>query len=417
MVSIRVPEIYTMDNFDFGGKKVLVRVDFNSPVDPHTGTLINVDRIVEHSKTIKELVEKGAAVVVVSHQGRPGEKDFISLEQHAKVLSKNLGFEVKFIDDVFGPKAREEIKKLKPNEVLVLDNLRLCSEEVIERPPGLQTRTFLVRKLAPLFNIFVLDAFAAAHRSQPSLVGFPVVLPSCAGRVMEKEVKALQRIFSGEERPIIFILGGAKLSDSVRIIEFLLKNNAADKILVTGLLSLLLLYAKDEDIGRDNVRVLEDKGALSLVYKAKHILRKYGDKIELPIDYAVDVKGERTNKPLGEVNGRAKDIGENTIKKYSEILKEAKIVVLRGPAGVIEEPQFSIGSIELAKAAIEYGSFIVFGGGHMRIIAERINAMNNEKVHVSTGGGALLMFLSGEPLPALEALEISAKMFRGVKTV
>ena len=416
MSNIRVPEVFTMDDFDFDGKKVLVRVDFNSPINPRTGEIIDDSRIKEHSVTIDELATKGAAVVIMSHQGRPGGSDFITLEQHAKILSELVSVPVKFIDDVCGPAAKSEILKLKPGHVLVLDNVRFHSEEVIERPPGVQAKTYLVKRLAPLFDIFVLDAFAAAHRSQPSLVGFPMVLPSCAGRVLEKEIKALQKMFSSESKPIVFVLGGAKLSDSIRIIEHLLKNDVADHILATGLLSLLLLHAKGVNIGDVNVKTLEDVGALSLTYRIKGVLEKYDDKIMLPKDYAVEEKGERVNKELNELTGKAKDIGEKTIEEYSNIIRKAKVVVFRGPAGVIEEPIFQKGSVELAKAAVKSKAFTIFGGGHMRVIAEILKSEGYKNIgHLSTGGGALLTFLSGKPLPALEALEISLKMFKGVK--
>ena len=191
-----------MNDCPLEGKKVLVRVDMNVPIE--NNVILDDYRIEAHSKTIYELAKnRGAAVVVITHQGRPGEKEFTTLELHAKYLSKYLGFEVKFIDDVIGPKAREMISSLNPGEVLLLDNVRLISEEVLERKPEEQVNTIIVRKLAPLFNYFVLDAFATAHRSQPTIVGFPLVLPSCMGLVMEREVKAMAKILSQRERIII----------------------------------------------------------------------------------------------------------------------------------------------------------------------------------------------------------------------
>lgn len=412
-MGVRLPDVLTMDDFEFDGRKVLVRVDFNSPVD-RAGRIIDDSRIREHSVTIEELAEKGASVVVISHQGRPGSPDFISLEQHSKILAEKVGYPVKFVEDLCGPTAREEILKLKPSHILVLENTRLYSEEIIERPPGVQAKTYIVRKLAPLFDIFVLDAFAAAHRSQPSLVGFPAALPSCAGRIMEREINALKEIFNGKRRPVIFVLGGVKLSDSIRIMENLLGNRSVDLILTTGLLSLLLNYSKGVDIGRENIRTLEDLGVLSLTQRCKILLEKYGEKIILPKDYAVDRKGERTSLPVGRLKGRAKDIGDETIREYCEIVREGGVVVFRGPAGVIEEEMFQKGSVEVARAAVEGKAYTIFGGGHMRVVAEILRSQGYENIgHLSTGGGALLTFLSGQPLPALEALEISRKMFEG----
>ena len=171
--------------------RVLVRVDMNVPMDKAGEKILDDYRIEAHSKTIKYLVDSGLPVVVITHQGRPGEPDFTSLEKHVEVLTKYLGIDVRFVDDVMGPKAREEISRLRPGEVLMLDNVRFVSEELIEGEPQRLANTYLVRKLAPLFDYFVLDAFATAHRSQPSIVGFPYVLPSCMGLVMEREITAL----------------------------------------------------------------------------------------------------------------------------------------------------------------------------------------------------------------------------------
>jgi len=193
---LEIPPIPFMDDYDLSEKKVLVRVDFNVPIDPKTGVILNDARIKAHARTIKELIDLNAAVVVISHQGRPGGKEFTSLKIHAERLSEILSYNVKFIDDIIGPAARNEIKKLKNAEVLVLENTRLISEEIIEAAPEKQAQTFFVKKLAPLFDAFVLDAFSTAHRSQPSLVGFPMVLPSVAGRVFEAEIKALSNIIS-----------------------------------------------------------------------------------------------------------------------------------------------------------------------------------------------------------------------------
>jgi len=407
-----IPRIPTVKNIDIREKKVFVRIDINVPIDPETKEILDDRRIRVHAKTIKKLVEEyKVAVVLGSHQGRPGELDFVTLEKHAELLTKYSGIEVKFIDDVIGPAAREAIKNLKTGEALLLDNLRLVSEEIIEATPERQSYTTLVRRLAPLFEAYINDAFATAHRSQPSIVGFPLVLPSAAGPVFEKEINALRKVVNEFEMPRIFVLGGTKVRDLIRVIENLVKNKLADRILTTGLLAQTFLVAKGVNIGIENMRFLEEKGILPLIPRARHILLM-GAPIETPIDFRIlTPKGEAKNVGVGEIEGKIMDIGENTINMYSELIKEAKIVVMRGPAGIIEDERFKVGTKKLLDAAINSKAFVLIGGGHLSSMVDE--SLANDHIHVSTGGNALLLFLSGETLPALKALELSARMFLG----
>ncbi|MHA1590640.1 MAG: phosphoglycerate kinase [Candidatus Njordarchaeales archaeon] len=408
---LEIPPIPFMDDYDLSEKKVLVRVDFNVPIDPKTGVILNDARIKAHARTIKELIDLNAAVVVISHQGRPGGKEFTSLKIHAERLSEILSYNVKFIDDIIGPAARNEIKKLKNAEVLVLENTRLISEEIIEAAPEKQAQTFFVKKLAPLFDAFVLDAFSTAHRSQPSLVGFPMVLPSVAGRVFEAEIKALSKIISREERPKVFVLGGAKVEDSLKVIETLVRNKAADRILTTGLLAEVFLVAKGINIGKENIQFLAEKGLIGLIPRARRLLMM-GAPIETPYDVAIEKNGKRVEVPVTKVNGRIMDIGTETIKSYIQLMNDAKIIVLRGPAGVIEKGSFKIGTIKLAEAALRTSAFTIFGGGHFTVIADELDEKLRKKIgHRSLAGGALLLFLAGERLPAIYALAESAKKF------
>ncbi|WP_048099447.1 phosphoglycerate kinase [Candidatus Acidianus copahuensis] len=398
-------EIPTLDDLQFSEKKVLVRIDINSPVDPETGKLLDYSRIKAYSSTIKELIEKGNSVVLMSHQGRPGDNDFISLEEHSKLLNKYLGASVEFVDDVIGPYARERISKLKPGEILLLDNVRLISEELIEASPLQHAKSFLVRRLSPLFDGYVNDAFAAAHRSQASLVGFPMILKSSAGRVMEREVLALSKIFNPDDSPKVFVLGGGKVLDSLRIIENLVKRKLADRILTGGLIAELFAVAKGIDLGRDNINILEKKGLLSLIPRARKILLS-GGPIEIPVDFRVEKEGKVIEEPSSKVTGAIKDIGLTTMNIYSSFIKEAKVIVMRGPMGIIEDERFREGSKELLNNALESPGYVIIGGGHMiSMLGSR--DIESTKIHVSTGGGALLLFLAGEKLPALEALNMS----------
>ena len=175
MIKVSDLSIPTLDDVNASNKKILLRIDINSPVDKKTGKLLDDSRIKAHAYTVKNLLERDNAIVILSHQGRPGDDDFISLQQHAELLSKYIGTNVEFIEDIIGPYAIEKVKKIEKGQIYLLENVRLVSEELIEAPPAQHAKTFLVRKLSPLFDIYVNDAFAAAHRSQPSLVGFPIV--------------------------------------------------------------------------------------------------------------------------------------------------------------------------------------------------------------------------------------------------
>lgn len=407
-------QIPTINDINPSNKKILLRIDINSPIDPSTGKILDDSRIKAHVPTIKELVENNNAVVLISHQGRPGDNDFTSLSEHSKYLSKYLEMNVEFVEDVIGPYAIERIKKAEKGSVILLENVRFISEELVEATPQQHAKSFLVRKLAPLFDVYINDAFAAAHRSQPSLVGFPLLLPSAAGRVMEKEVSALARIFNYEDSPKVFVLGGGKIHDSIKIIEYLSKKRIADRILTGGLIAELFAVAKGINIGKQNLQVLEKVGAISLIPRVRKILLS-GAPIEIPVDFKTEVNNQVLEEPSNKVTGVIKDIGETTIEIYSSFIKEAKVITLRGPMGVIEDERFREGSIRLLKAALESPGYVIIGGGHMISMLGKDMSIDPNRVHVSTGGGALLLFLAGEKLPALEALHISAQNLLGGK--
>ncbi|BCU68487.1 phosphoglycerate kinase [Sulfolobales archaeon HS-7] len=403
LIRVNSLTIPTMDDVEIKNKKVLLRVDINSPVDKKTGKVLDDSRIKSHIQTIKELLENNASITILSHQGRPGDDDFISLNQHAELLSRHLGHTVEFVEDIIGPYAIQKIKQAGPKDVLLLENIRMISEEIVETEMERQARTFLVKKLAPLFNLFINDAFAASHRSQPSLVGFPYLLPSAAGRVMEKEVSALSKIFNPNDGPKVFVMGGGKIHDSIRIIENLSRHRVADRILLGGLVSVLFAAAKGLNLGKANLEVLEKTGATSLIPRARKTLLS-GAPLEIPLDFkTVDEKGEIRNEPASKVENLIKDVGETTVSVYSSLMKEASVIVLRGPMGVIEDERFREGTIRIMTSAMESKGFVIVGGGHMISMLD-YTTIDPSKTHVSTGGGALLLFLAGEKLPAIEAL-------------
>ena len=230
----------TLDDVEYEGKRVLIRVDMNCSLDPETKIITNDSRILAMTPTLHELAK--SKVVLMAHQGRPGSDDFISLEQHTEILRK-LGFNATFIDDIFGERAKEAIKKVEIGEMLVLQNVRMFNGEMKKAPIDEVSQEAIVQELYPLFDLFVNDAFGAAHRSQASIVGFTVYLPSVAGRVMEKEIRELRKVTATELHPWVLVLGGSKVRDKVRIIEKLLAIGRADNVLLGGLIGILFLIA------------------------------------------------------------------------------------------------------------------------------------------------------------------------------
>jgi phosphoglycerate kinase len=397
-------EFPTLDDADVLGKTVLVRVDINSPIDPKTGGILDDTRIRECAPTLKELSQKGAKVVVLAHQGRPGSKDFITLERHSKKLSDALRLEVRYVADVFGPPARQAIKSMKSGEVLLLENVRFCDEESLTRSAEELAKTDLVRSLAELVDVYVNDAFAAAHRSQPSLVGFAPLLPTFAGRLMERELNGLGKALS-PERPCIYVLGGVKVDDSLKIIENVLGRGIADGVLAGGLVGQTFLVAAGRDIGKPSLDQLLKKGFEKEVERAKKLLAAHGEKIKMPVDVVVDDRGRPKELTLEQFPPELSiyDIGSRTVGEYSGKITGAKTVVANGPLGVFENPAFARGTFEILKAMAQSKAFTVIGGGHMVAAAQAAGVVDKIK-HVSTGGGACVSFLSGEKLPVVEML-------------
>ncbi len=399
-----------MDDFDFEGKTVLVRVDFNSPVDPETKKILDDTRIRAHVEaTIKELVEKNAKTVILAHQGRPGEPDFIPLDQHAKILGKILNKPVGYVDDVFGEKAQQTVKELKNGEVLVLDNVRTFVDEQKKGSPEDHAKSELVKNIAPLADFFINDAFAAAHRAHTSIVGFTAVLPSVAGRIMERELKALKKVLEAPEKPCIFLMGGAKGDDSLEISRYVLRNNIADYVLVGGIIGHLFLASKGVNLGKPNMEFLEKKELMVLVSGIKELMIEYPKAIIVPVDVAIEVKQKRKEIAVSELptDYPILDIGTETAKKFGELLKKAKSIVISGPMGVFENKEFMAGTKITLEAAAASKAFSLVGGGHTVAAVEELE-LGDKISYVSTAGGALIEFLMGKQLPGVVALEKAA---------
>ncbi len=399
----------TIDDFDIENKTVLVRVDINAPVDPSSGLILDDTRLKLHSKTIKELSNKGAKVVILAHQSRPGKKDFTTLSQHADALSDILNLRVKYVDSLFSSSAKEAIRNLKPHEILLLENVRFFSEETLSRSPEEQSKTLLVRHLSPLIDYYVNDAFAAAHRSHASLVGFTVNTPSAAGRVMEEELTIIQNALDDVEHPCVFLLGGMKPEDSIEVMENVLSNGTADSILTTGIVGNIVLWASGADIGQVNKDFIASRGYEDMVEKSKELIERFGDKVKYPIDVACEIDGERVDIDVGEIPNEAIfDIGVKTIAFYAKEIRDAKYIFANGPAGVFEDPKFSMGTEDLINAMASSNGFSLIGGGHIAAATAGLG-LEDQMSHLSSGGGACISMLAGKKLAAVEALKNSKK--------
>jgi phosphoglycerate kinase len=392
--------VRTLDDLAAADAAVGVRVDINSPV-ADDGALADDSRLEAHVDTLDELAGDGARVVVLAHQGRPGGDGFTTLAAHAARLDDLCDAPVAYHDSTFGAAARDAVDALPAGEVLVLENTRFYSEEVMSFDPEVAAGTHLVEGLAPALDAFVNDAFAAAHRSQPSLVGFPARVPGYAGRVMERELDALGDIGS-TPTPRVYVLGGAKVDDSIDVAASVLESGLADRVLTCGVVGNTFLHASGVDLGPESTAVVRDRAGEALT-RAESLLERHGDRIDLPVDVAVERDGDRVELPVEAlpVEEPAMDVGSETVAAYAAVLAEAGTAVLNGPAGVFEADLFTAGTRDLFGAARE-AEFTVVGGGDTASALRRLGLEGFD--HVSTGGGAALRLLTGGSLPAVEAL-------------
>ena len=404
-----IRDYLTIDDIELRGKTVLCRLDLNSPMDPK-GIILDDSRFRSHLITLKELED--SKVVIISHQSRPGKSDFTTMEPHSRLLSKLMRCNVDYVDDIFGSHAINSIREMENGGVILLENTRFYSEESFERTPKEHSRTHMVKRLSPICDVFMNDAFSVSHRSHLSVTGFTEVLPSIAGRVMEKEIDSLNRGLSCSERPCIYVLGGTKVDDSIKVTKNVLERGCADRILVTGVVANVFLAAKGVKIGGTNMSFIEKQGYLSQIDIARELLSRFGENIGLPQDVALNKNDERVEEKVRNLNTELPihDIGIETMVIFSKEIASAKIVIMNGPAGVFEKEAFALGTHELIKAGTKSG-FSVIGGGHIAAAAEQLG-ISSKFSHVSTGGGACIDFLAGEKLPGIEALRDAARKFR-----
>jgi phosphoglycerate kinase len=383
----------TVRDIDLKGKRVLMRVDFNVPMEG--GKVTDDTRIRASLPTIKYVLEQGASLLLMSHLGRPkgGFDPEFSLKPAAEVLSGLLGKPVKMAPDCVGPEVEKMAKALKPGEIIMLENTRFHPEEE-------KNDMELARKMASLGDVFVNDAFGSAHRAHSSTEGVAHFLPAVSGFLMEKELEYLGRATSNPEHPYIAILGGAKISDKILVVENLLTK--CDKLIIGGGMANTFLSAK----GLNMQDSLVEAGSIDL---AKTILEKSGQRIVLPVDAVIADKFEAdANSKTVDVDKipsgwRMMDVGPKTLELYKETLKGARLIVWNGPVGVFEMPKFAEGTFALAKLLAVSGATTVIGGGDSASAVKKAGVAG-QMTHISTGGGASLEFLEGKELPGVAAL-------------
>jgi phosphoglycerate kinase len=401
----------TLDNLDVKNKTVIVRVDFNSEIDPANKKVTSDVRIKAHAEsTLKELAEKGAKTVVLAHQGRKGDPDYTPLKEHALILGKILKCPVKYVPDLLGDKAKAAIKSLKGGEILILENVRSWDGETKSSTPEQASKTELVQNLAPLADFFVNDAFAAAHRGHVSMIGFTAVLPSAAGRIMERELKSLSKALEKPDKPCVYVMGGAKADDSLEISKFVLGNGIADFVLVGGVTSQLFLAAKGIDLGKGNMAFLTKKELTSLIPGIKALMQQYGDKVVVPVDVAIEVNGKRKEIAVNKLPTEHSifDLGTKTVECYSKLISGSKSIVVSGPMGVYENKEFNYGTKKIFEAIANSKAFSLAGGGNT-IAAIQEYGLTKKIGYISTAGGALIEFLMGKKLPGVVAMETAVE--------
>ncbi|MFQ9263489.1 MAG: phosphoglycerate kinase [Clostridia bacterium] len=388
----------TVKDIDLKGKKVFVRCDFNVPMDENQNITDNT-RIKAALPTIKYLLEQKCKIILASHLGRPkGEvKPEYSLKPVAKELSKLLGKEVIMANDVIGEDATTKAENLKEGEILLLENVRFHKEETDNDPE-------FAKKLASMAEIFVNDAFGTAHRAHASTTGIADYIPGVSGFLIEKELKFLGNAVNNPERPFVAILGGAKVSDKIGVIDSLL--DKVDTLMIGGGMAYTFFKAQGYNVGNSLCEVEKTGLALEAMEKAK----SKGVKLLLPIDTKIgkEFKPDTESKTVAwtEIPDEWEgfDIGEKTIEMFKNELKNAKTVIWNGPLGLFEFDQFAIGTNEIAKTLAELDATTIIGGGDSAAAVEKAG-LADKMTHISTGGGASLEFLEGKKLPGIECLQ------------
>ncbi len=387
----------TVKDIDLKRKKVLVRCDFNVPMDENQNITDNT-RIVAALPTIQYLLENDCSIILCSHLGRPkGEfKSEYSLKPVAEELAKLLGKEIIMAKDIIGEDAKAKAEELQNGQIMLLENVRFHKEETDNNPE-------FAKELASMAEIYVNDAFGAAHRAHASTAGVAEFLPAVSGFLIEKELKFLGNAISHPERPFVAILGGAKVSDKIGVIDSLLEK--VDTLIIGGGMAYTFFKAQGYEVGNSICELDKLELATNLMKKAE----EKGVKFMLPVDTKIgkEFKEDTESKTVKydeiPADWEGFDIGEESIKLFVEELKKAKTVVWNGPLGLFEFNQFAIGTNEIAKALAGIDCTTIIGGGDSAAAVKKAG-LEDKMTHISTGGGASLEFLEGKALPGIECL-------------
>jgi phosphoglycerate kinase len=387
---------------------VLVRLDLNSPVED--GKPQDNRRFERHARTVRELIDAGHRVVLMAHQGRPGRDDFISLADHADILAEHVGHEIGFVPDTDGDDALAAIDALEPGEALLLENTRMCDDELPEKEPEEHADSAFVRTLAAHVDAYVNDAYSAAHRAHASLVGFPLVLPAYAGRVMETEYEANTAIAEKEfDGQVTMVVGGTKATDVIDVMHAI--GDTVDTFCMGGIAGELFLRADGAPVGFD---LDPDADLYDSQWEANHetiesLIEERGDGIRLATDLAYeDDAGDRTEVRVADIDEKDEsylDIGTETVESYAPIIRESEAVFVKGALGVFEDERFSTGTVGVLEAIAETDCFSVVGGGDTSRAIELYGLSEDDFSHVSIAGGAYIRALTGDSLVGVEVLQ------------
>lgn len=408
----------TVDDLKVKDKTILLRVDINAPIVE--GRVAGKDRIQAAAATVDQLASKGARVVILAHQGRKGDADFTSLREHASALGEFAKAPVAFVgtpekapvdeygEYVHGRTALSRVRDLRAGQALMLENVRALDDETRKAKAAQHAQAPFVKALAGVAQGFVNDAFSAAHREQASLTGFTELLPSAAGLTMDRELTALARAVDAPEAPCVYFLGGSKPEDSIAVMSANFRKGTLDTALLGGLVANLFLVARGQELGKPSLELLQRKGIMGLLPQVETLLDAYDAQIVTPVDVVIK-DGHGTPQALWvedlPQNHPILDIGPETIQMYVEEIEGAGSLMMNGPAGLYEEPPFDKGTRAILDAFAQSDAFSLLGGGHTVTAIGEFGRSLDDFGYVSLAGGALMAYLTGEALPAVEALK------------
>jgi len=396
----------TLDDLE-EGQRVLARLDLNSPVS--VGVVSDNRRFSRHARTVGELLDKGHRVALLAHQGRPGRDTFVTLEQHAEILSEHLDHHVEYVPDTYGQPALDAIRGLESGEVILLENVRMTDDELPEREPEEHARSDLVQTLTPEFDAYVGDAYSTAHRKHASIVGLPLEMEAYAGRVMAAEYEAntaiATRDFDGE---VTMVAGGTKATDVIEVMTVL--RGKVDNFLLGGVVGELFLRAVGYDVGRD----IDENDLYESQWRANReriqsLIETHPSDLVSPTDLAyADGNDQRAEVTVSDVKNKDHDyldIGTDTAQQFADIAANSSAVFVKGALGMFEDERFNTGTVRILEAIADCDCFSVVGGGDTSRAIDMYGLDEADFSHVSIAGGAYINALTGKPLPGVEVLK------------